>query len=54
MTIYNVIMEITGTARIAVEAKNEDDAEEKAKDAIEDGEGEIDYEIAAVWEICKQ
>ena len=42
MAIYNVLVDIVGTASVMVEADNEADAEEVAIEAVNDGKGEID------------
>ncbi len=54
MPIYNVVFEITGTAFVTVEAENEDEAESNAKDAIEDGMCDVEYEATHLYEITKQ
>ena len=45
MAIYNVLVDIVGTASVMVEADNEADAEEVAIEAVNDGEGEIDCQL---------
>ena len=47
MAIYNVLVDIVGTASVMVEADNEADAEEVAIEAVNDGEGEIDCQQPA-------
>ena len=54
MTKYNVLVDIVGTASVMVEADNEADAEEIAMEAVNDGEGEIDYEPLGICEITPQ
>lgn len=45
MPIYGVLVDISGTAYVTVEADNEADAEEIAIEAVNDGEGEIDCQL---------
>ena len=54
MTKYNVLVDIVGTASVMVEADNEADAEEVAIEAVNDGEGETDYEPLGICEITPQ
>lgn len=51
MPIYDVIFAITGTARIQVEAENEDDAILKAFEKADDGLDVEDAEIDDVWDV---
>ena len=54
MPIYGVLVDISGTAYVTVEADNEADAEEVAIEAVSNGEGEIDYEPLGICEITPQ
>ena len=54
MPIYGVLVDISGTAYVTVEADNEADAEEVAIEAVSNGEGEIDYEPLGIGEITPQ
>jgi len=52
MPKYNVVFAITGTASVTVHATDEDDAEDSARDAIEDGDWEdLDIIPDEIWEI---
>ena len=52
MPRYNVVFYITGTASVAVNATNEDEVEDVARSAIEDGDwDDLDIEPDEIWEI---
>ena len=55
MTAYDVMLELTGSARVIVEAENEEEAESKARDLAEDGWSDVDlqYEIEELIHIIK-
>ena len=52
MPKYNVVFDITGTASVAVDAPDEEEAEDIARSAIEDGDwDDLDIEPDEIWEI---